>query len=70
MKDKTVYFIGKLFTDFPKSVMKLLFRIDRPPVTEHHEGEMLTEECREVMVKKTVTLQTWLYLKSFWENHY
>ena len=24
MKDKTVYFIGKLFTDFQKPVMKLL----------------------------------------------
>ena len=69
MKDKTVYFIGKLFTDFPRPVIKYLFGIDRiaSDGTPYEAVKcFLTKESAESsMVKKTCHPANLAYLKSF-----
>ena len=72
MKDKTVYFIGKLFTDFPKAGDEIAYLgIDRiaSDGTQYEAVKcFLTEESAEKYngEKKPVTSANLAYLKSFW----
>ena len=72
MKDKTVYFIGKLFTDFPKAGDEIAYLgIDRiaSDGTQYEAVKcFLTEEFAEKYngEKKPVTSANLAYLKSFW----
>ena len=72
MKDKTVYFIGKLFADFPKTGDDIAYLgIDRiaSDGTQYEAVKcFLTEESAEKYngEKKPVTSANLAYLKSFW----
>ena len=72
MKDKTVYFIGKLFTDFPKAGDEIAYSgIDRiaSDGTPYEAVKcFLTEESAEKFngEKRPVTPANLAYLKSFW----
>lgn len=72
MKDKTVYFIGKLFTDFPKAGDEIAYLgIDRMASdgTPYEAVKcFLTEESAEKYngEKRPVTPANLAYLKSFW----
>ena len=73
MKDKTVYFIGKLFTDFPKAGDEIAYlgidRIASDGTPYEAVKCFLTKESAEKFngEKKTChPLQNLAYLKSFW----
>ena len=72
MKDKTVYFIGKLFTDFPKAGDEIAYlgidRIASDGTPYEAVKCFLTEESAEKYngEKKPVTSANLAYLKSFW----
>ena len=74
MKDKTVYFIGKLFTDFPKAGDEIAYMgIDRTASdgTSYEAVKcFLTKESAEKYngEKRPVTPANLAYLKSFWEK--
>ena len=72
MKYKTVYFIGKLFTDFPKAGEEIAYlgidRIASDGTPYEAVKCFLTEESAEKYngEKKPVTSANLAYLKSFW----
>ena len=72
MKDKTVYFIGKLFTDFPKTGDEIAYlgidRIASDGTPYEAVKCFLTEESAEKFngEKRPVTPTNLDYLKSFW----
>ena len=72
MKDKTVYFIGKLFTDIPKAGDEIAYlgidRIASDGTPYEAVRCFLTEESAEKFngVKRPVTPANLAYLKSFW----
>lgn len=72
MKDKTVYFIGKLFTDFPKAGDEIAYlgidRIASDGTPYEAVKCFLTKESAEKFnsEKRPVTPANLAYLKSFW----
>jgi len=72
MKDKTVYFIGKLFTDIPKDGDEIAYlgidRIASDGTPYEAVKCFLTEESAEKFngEKRPVTPANLAYLKSFW----
>ena len=72
MKDKTVYFIGKLFTDIPKAGDEIAYlgidRIAGDGTPYEAVKCFLTEESAEKFndEKRPVTPANLAYLKSFW----
>ena len=74
MKDKTVYFIGKLFTDIPKAGDEIAYlgidRIASDGTPYEAVKCFLTEESAEKFndEKRPVTPVNLAYLKSFWEK--
>ena len=72
MKDKTVYFIGKLFTDIPKAGDEIAYlgidRIASDGTPYEAVKCFLTEESAEKFngEKRPVTPANLAYLKSFW----
>ena len=72
MKDKTVYFIGKLFTDIPKAGDEIAYlgidRIASDGTPYEAVKCFLTEESAEKFngEKRPVTAANLAYLKSFW----
>ena len=72
MKDKTVYFIGKLFTDFPKAGDEIAYlgidRIASDGSPYEAVKCFLTKESAEKFnsEKRPVTPANLAYLKSFW----